>query len=141
MSWGSGPWGSGSPWGTGSSAPPPTLIAVSGSVIDVEGGTVVRIVGTNFEDPALIELILGGTVRGVGYVHEPRYDLRANRIDAGMPAVPAGVYDLRVTTSGGSATLLAALEAKPHAEEWRVVEGRGKWARAWRLGRRFFGGS
>jgi hypothetical protein len=79
-------------------------------------------------------------VKGTGYIFDPRYDIARNRAHVGMPAVAAGVYDLRVTNDSGSDTLVGAIEAKPHADEYKVVSNRSKWARPWAVGPRILSG-
>lgn len=159
MSWGLGTWGALSPWGTGAVTPPPTLIAVGTTDIDVLGGDVTTVVGTNFLDPMVVEFLQGGVVIGAstipgsayadsvtagtarGIILDPRYDISPNRVYVGTPALAAGVYDVRVTTEGGvSAVLVGALTAKPVAMEHRVLSMRSKWARAWQVGPRLLSG-
>lgn len=135
--WGGTTWGAGSPWGTGSAAPPPTLVSASPSVVERRGGTVVALFGSNFQDPLTVELLQGGVVIADGYIFDPRFDLTRNRVYVGMPALDDGVYDVRVTTDGGTATALGIIEAKLHAEEHRVVANRAKWAQPWDVGERY----
>lgn len=137
MSWGSGPWGSGSPWGAGSAGAPPTLIEASPSVVDVEGGDVITVLGTNFEAPMQVDFMIGVDVIGPGYIFDARFDVARNRALVGTPILPPGVYSIRVTTPSGTTTLTDAVEAKIHAQELRVVGNRSKWAAPWDVGDRY----
>lgn len=162
MSWGFGGWGV-DEWGTdplpAGTLPPPTLDALTPADIDELGGDVITIVGTNFEIPLLVEFLQGGVVIGAstnpesGYVEtiadgvargtivNPTYDVTSTRAYVGTPALPAGTYDIRVTTqSGTSAELAAAIVSKPMAAEHRVHSMRSKWARAWQVGPRWLTG-
>lgn len=141
MSWGSGLWGAGSPWGTGVSLPPPSVVGVSTDVAERRGGTVLRVLGTGFVDSMVVDLLQAGVFQGAGYIFDPRFDVESNRAWVGMPALDDGVYDLRVTTSGGSATLAAAVTFKLHAEEYKVVHMRSKWPSVWDAGTRYLRGS
>jgi hypothetical protein len=159
MTWGIGPWGAGSPWGTGSVTPPPTLIAASPTVIDELGGDVILLVGTNFIDPMLVEFMQAGVTIGAstvpgsdyadaiaddvarGIILDPRYDIEQNRAYVGTPALPVGTYDVRVTTAGGtSGVLVGAVESMVIAMEHRVLAMRAKWGRAWQVGPRLLTG-
>lgn len=140
MTWGTGPWGAGSPWGTGSSALAPTLISVSPSTIDKEGGDVIRILGTNFAAGMEVEFLQGGVVVGDGYIFDARFDIEPTRAWVGTPALDPGTYDIRVTTAGGSTTLAGAVTSALHAEEHRVVSSRSRWAPKWEVGRRYLSG-
>ena len=140
MTWGTGPWGAGGPWGSGSAAPPPTLIGVSPEIVDREGGTIVLILGTNFADDMEVEIRKAGAAVGTGYIFDPRFDVSLNRAYVGMPALDDGVYDLRVTTSGGVVDLLNALDVREHANEYPVVSCRSKWSLPWSVGPRIMSG-
>ncbi len=153
--WGGGPWGASDqinqPWGTGAAGPPPSLIAVTSpygrgpsgvALCERRGGTVVTIGGTNFRDPMTVEVLSGGggsfTVEGTGYIFDPAFDVRGNRIFAGLPALADGLYHLRVTNDGGvSNVLIDALEYALFPEEWRVVNRRRGWAKVWDVGPAF----
>ena len=81
MTWGVGPWGI-SPWGgvAFATASPPTIVAVSPGIIDVRGGTVVEINGTNFF-PEFIPQILFGPgpayqLIAEGYLFDPQFDIQ-----------------------------------------------------------------
>lgn len=149
MTWGLGTFGI-SPWGTGITAPPPGLAAVSsphgagplgGSLVEVRGGTVITIAGTDFFSPVLIEVLEGAgapfNVVGTCFVWDYEFDLKNNLIYAGTPALPAGLYSLRVTTDGGpSPVLLDCLEYVPFSEEMKVQRARRGFAPVWKTGPR-----
>lgn len=154
MSWGTGSWGAGSPWGTGTAAPPPTLSGVasypgptappsSPAVVAVRGGTILRVLGTNFvadEDRPYIEVdFLNGALEivGQGYIFDPEFDIQASHITCGAPALEAGLYSLRVTTAGGTSGILAdAVAARLFAEEFKTHDVRRKWGPKWDTGDR-----
>lgn len=156
MTWGTGPWGSGSPWGTGSVLPPPSIIAVSSepgltaektapAVVDELGGTICRVVGTNFYDPTTIELLIGGPgayeVVANGYVVDAVFDLRANYVVFGSPALALGLYHLRVTTEGGESSVLEnVIASRAFAKDHKIVSVRSKYAPKWRTGPRYLKG-
>lgn len=156
MSWGTGSWGAGAPWGTGSAAPPPTLTAVvsdpgpvapstNPAVVAIKGGTVCRLIGTNFSDPMTIEIGLGsgGSFVAVaeGFVFDPELDLRRNRVFFGAPRLERGLYSVRVTTVGGvSGVLEDAIAARLFADEYKTVSARSKFARKWLSGTRILKG-
>jgi len=150
VTWGLGSYGI-SPWGTGVVAPPPGLAAVSsphggpgplgGQIVEVRGGTVITIAGMDFFGPVLIEVLEGAgppfNVVGKCFVWDYEFDLKNNRIFAGTPALPAGLYSLRVTTDGGvSPVLLDCLEYVPFAEEMKVQRVRRSFAPVWKTGPR-----
>lgn len=133
--WGVDPWGT-APWGS-FEAEAPTLYAVSPGIIEVEGGTVVSIFGENFFPEFVPQVLLGGVVQAEGYLFDPNFDLEPDRAIAGLPALPAGTYDLRVKTPAGLSSVLAgALIYKPHADETIIQKGRSNWSAKWRTGRR-----
>ncbi len=137
MSWGTGGWGVGG-WGVGGSTDTPTLAGVSPGILDIEGGDVITIVGSNFYYPVVVELLQANVVLGSCYMFDPEFDLTASKLIVGTPALPQGAYDLRVSTNNGlEATLLNALTYKVFAEEVRTHQGRAKWASAWRTGPRY----
>lgn len=151
MSWGSsGEWGF-TPWGTGAAAPTPTLIGVSPGLVARRGGDVIRVLGTGFIKPALIEVLDGAVVVGTCYAFEadelndPKGDdgdlglfaLTRTRIFAHTPALEDGTYDLRITTPGGtSGVLVGALTYELFAEEAKVLKVRQKHSRKWKTQRR-----
>lgn len=157
MSWGTGSWGGSAAWGTGVTLPPPALIGVSSdpgptaprtgpAVVDVLGGTVCLLLGTNFVDPMTIDIGLGVgggfTALARGYIFDPEFDLEANRVYFGAPALEAGLYNVRVTTGGGESGVLAgALAARPFADEYKVASVRGKFSTKWATGPRILRGS
>ena len=137
MSWGTGGWGA-EGWGVGGTASAPTLTSVSPGVLDVEGGDVITIVGSNFFYPVVVELLQASVVLGTCYMFDPEFDLTASRLIVGSPALPTGIYDLKVSTPNGlEATLVSALTYKVVAEEVRTHQGRAKWASAWLTGPRY----
>jgi len=158
VSWGVGPWGAGSPWGTGTVLPPPSLIGVSSqpgptatrsnpAVIARRGGTICTALGTNFftreTRPYIdVELLIGGagayTVVGTGYVFDPAFDILRNKVHFGAPALQDGLYHLRITTDGGASTVLEnVIEARLFAEEYKSISVRAKYAPVWKTGTRF----
>ncbi len=152
MTWGKGPWGAGSPWGTGVTLPPPVLLSVFSfppapvdttdpAVIARRGGTVCLVSGNNFFDPVTIDILTGGpgayTVVATGYVFDPEFDVERNRVFFGAPALQDGTYSVRVTTDGGvSGVLDNVLEARLFAEEFKTLSVRGKFSTAWDTGPR-----
>lgn len=169
MTWGTGTWGSGSPWGTGEALPPPTLISVSSepgatasrsepAVVARRGGTILRVIGTNFFDPVTVEILRGGAgayeVVGEAYVFDPEFDVAPNRIICGAPAFGApvaslggdrpgdGLYHVRVTTDGGTTEVLEdTIEARLFAEENKTLAVRNKYSRQWVAGPRVLSGA
>jgi hypothetical protein len=110
---------------------------VSPGVIEVEGGTVATFIGENFFPEFIPQVMFGGVVQGEGYLHDPDFDLTPGRAYAGLPALPAGTYDIRVKTPVGESNILAgALVYKPHPNETIIQKGRSNWSRKWRTGRR-----
>lgn len=156
MTWGSGPWGSGSPWGGAGPVPAPTLIGVtsfpgptaepsSPAVVDENGGTICLLAGTNFSDPLVIEVLIGAspayTVVATGYIFDPRYDLESNRCFFGAPALERGLYHVRATTSGGSSAVIEnVIAARRFADEFKTVSVRGKFSSKWATGPRILRG-
>jgi len=158
MSWGTGPWGTGSPWGIGTVLPPPTLIGVSSqpgptaqkanpAVIARRGGTVCTAFGTNFftreERPFIdVELLAGSVgsyeVVGTGYVFDFEFDILRNKVFFGTPSLQDGLYHLRIRTDGGESGVLEnVIEARLFAEEYKTISVRGKYAPVWKTGPRF----
>lgn len=156
MTWGIGPWGSGSPWGTGTILPPPTISSVrsdpgptagsSGpSVIDEEGGSILTVHGTNFDEAMIVELVLGGpgTYAAVAecYIFDARYDVTRSRCYVGTPAVERGLYHVRVTTTGGMSNVLEdVVAARDFAYRRKVLEARSKFSPKWDTGPRILRG-
>lgn len=156
MSWGTGPWGAGSPWGGGISLPVPGLIAVSSfpdptaeatlpAVVNEIGGTICLAIGTNFADPITVDILIGGlgsyTVVANGYVVDPRFDVESNRVFFGAPALVRGLYHLRVTTAGGTSGVLEnVIAARLFADEYKTVSVRGKFSPKWITGPRILRG-
>lgn len=136
--WGTGAWGCG-PWG---GAGPPTVGGITGALCDVKGGTVLGVFGTDFTDPAIIEVVdnLGVEVFGTAEYFEARLDLRSGKILAGFPALAVGTYGIRITTSGGtSAVLQDAVTYAVFAEEGKVQRVRRRYANVWATGNRILG--
>lgn len=109
----------------------------------------ISILGTGFSKPVLIELLSGLTVVATCYAYEADelndgktdgdlglFALQSNRIFAATPALDDGTYDLRVTTPGGSDTLVNALTYQLFAEEAKVQKVRQKLSAKWKVGRR-----
>ena len=156
MTWGAhGSWG-GSPWGTGSVLPPPSLIAVVSepdvaaettepAVIAEQGGTVCFVLGTNFADPMTVELLTGGpgtyVVVAEGYIVNARYDIDSSRCYFGAPSLERGLYHLRVTTEGGESNVLEdVIAARWFAEEYKTLSVRSKFSASWDTGPRILRG-
>lgn len=134
-SWGIGPWGTGTWGGTGA----PGVGAVSPTIADVKGGTVVALFGTGFIDPVIVELYDGNDLAGVGAYFEAKLDVRLEKMLVGLPELPIGVYGIKITTPLGSSPILPdAVEYKVFAEEGKVQRVRRRWAKAWQIGRRLF---
>lgn len=152
MSWGTGPWGAGSAWGTGADLPPPTLLLVQSdpgpvapvsgpAVVDVLGGTVCRLFGTNFFAPMTVELGIGGggsfAPLAEGVIVDYEFDLVRNALYFGCPRLEAGLYSLRATTPGGSTGVLHnVVDARPFADEHKTASVRSKFAPKWSTGPR-----
>jgi len=141
MTWGGGgAWGGGDPWGGAvpGGAAPPTLIAVDPGVADVLGGTLATFYGTSFYDPALIEIVDGGGATvGTAYYQHAKLDLRYGKIIAGLPALPVGVYGVKVTTPAGTSPVLrGVLTYKVFADEGKVLRTRRRYAQIWATGER-----
>lgn len=137
--WGVGGWGTGI-WGSIVFTNAPNLIDVSPGVLEVEGGTVVTIIGLDFF-PEFVPQVLSGPAGGPyvivaeGFLFDPNFDLTPTKAIAGMPALPAGTYHLRVQTPAGlSDVLVDALVYKPHADEVRIQKGRSSWSQKWATG-------
>ena len=115
------------------------------NVCDVHGGSVVEIVGTGFYAPPIeVRIRQGGnTVEDAegkiasGYIYDPARDVVGRTlIYAGMPALPAGLYDVIVHTDGGDSNAFE-VEYRLFAEEHRVLSMRQKFSQTWRAGMRF----
>lgn len=137
--WGTAAWGT-SPWGAGS-LPPPSIIGVStphgvhagAGVVDRRGGDVITIIGNNFSDPMIVELLLGGIVQGQCYISRPRYDIKPNRVYAGTPELDFGTYDLRVETAGGSSVIFPnAVTYERFSNEMKAETVRKNMSDAWK---------
>jgi hypothetical protein len=97
--------------------------------------------GTNFFDPATVQILTGGpggyVVVGTGYIYDAEFDLKRNKLFFGAPALEDGLYHLRITTDGGESGVLEdVLEARLFSEEYKTVSVRGKYAGVWKTGSR-----
>lgn len=117
----------------------PTLTASTPSIVDAAGGTVVLLAGTNFLTPMTIDVLLASAVVGSGLLDNEITDLTPTTAYVGLPRLAEGLYDLRVTTPGGSVTLANALDVRAFAYEYKVESVRRKWARVWATGLRILG--
>jgi hypothetical protein len=113
--------------------------------VDEDGGTMCVAVGTGFVAPMRIEVLTGSVgayvVVAEGYVVKQRQDVRGNRVHFGAPALHPGLYHLRVVTDGGESGVVEnAIASRPFATPYKVAAVRGKWASAWRTGRRILRG-
>jgi len=141
-------WGGAAPWGIASSVAAPTLIGASPSLVARRGGDVIAIIGTGFVKYVLIEVLQAAQVVGTCYAFDADvlndkddgdlnlFSLAPTRIYAGTPALPDGVYDLRVTNDGGpSAVLASALTYELFSDEVKVHRVRQGLSRKWKAGR------
>lgn len=146
-SWGLTPWGSpgaptileiATPWGV------PVWATPGAPIVDIEGGDVIAIAGSNYFDPVSVELLVGGgplEVVGTGYIFDPRYDVSSNKIWCGTPPLSRGTYHLRVTTPSGSTVLLNALRYEPIAYQTIVERSRINYSSVWAVGDRLLSGN
>jgi hypothetical protein len=105
--------------------------------VERRGGTVIKVLGENFFDPMIVEVLRAGLVVGTGYIFDPEFDLERNRAFVGMPALADGFYDLRVTTDGGtSGVLVDALEYRLFSEQTKIHRVRVGLAAPWVTGPR-----
>jgi hypothetical protein len=138
-SWGIGPWGTGTWGGLGEPVEGPGAIAVSPTIADVLGGTVVAIFGSGFIDPVTIELYDGLIKVGEGKYFEAGLDVRLEKMLVGMPALPVGSYGIKIITPYGESGILEdAITYKVFAEEGKVQRVRRRWAEPWQVGERLF---
>lgn len=150
MTWGQGAWGTSS-WGSidPASLDVPQIVSVDPIVVELRGGTVIRINGKRFVFPLDVEVLSGsvGAPELVGRAHiaDPEFDVTNpepyqgyRTIYAGLPAVPqAGTYHLRVTAAGQASALLAdALDYRLHSEEQKVHRARTGFGVSWDTGDR-----
>lgn len=135
--WGQSSWGQGA-WGAGVVSVP-TLLGVTGGPCDVLGGTVITLHGSGFTDPATIDVLDGGSVVvGTAYYFESDLDMRDAKLMVGMPALPVGVYGIRVTVDAGvTGILTSAVTYKVFAAEGKVHRVRRRLAKAWATGERY----
>lgn len=139
--WGYFPWGFG-PWGSSATSLGPTIFDVAPGVLEIEGGTIVTILGENFT-PGFVPQVLTGvpggpyTVVAEGYLFDPDYDLTPSKGLPGMPALALGTYHLRVKTPAGLSNVLEnVLQYKPHADEVIAQKSRSSLSEKWRTGTR-----
>lgn len=140
MSWGTGSYGV-NPYGAGVSNSPPVTSAAGPSELDVLGGDILVVTGSDFfttdADPIQVRFMQSGQIKGTGFLFDPFFDLNPTRAIVGSPALPAGVYDLRVDTGAGQGSILAsAVTYKVMSEEVKVHQARAKWASLWNAGPR-----
>lgn len=156
MTWGIGPWGT-SPWGGVTAVTPGGPLSIGTvlssyvgpggtALVDVLGGEVIRVIGSGYTDPMVVEVLSGAgpgyVVEGVCYIFDARYDVRSTLIYAGTPKLAAGTYHVRVTRSdGASAVILNVLQYAPFADQLKVERVRVGLARVWANGRRLLRGS
>jgi len=140
--WGIGEWGVDA-WGGISATADPEIYAVSPAIYEVDGGTIATIIGANFADEFVPQVLIGPIggpyiVVGEGYLFDSRFDLTPTKAFPGMPAMRAGVYSLRVKTPLGLSNVLdGALIYLPHADEEMAQKGRSAWSPKWAVGSRW----
>ena len=126
----------------GGAAPPSgpiTLTGINGgssATVEKRGGTVVELMGSGFTNALEVEVLSGLTVVGTGYIVRPEFDLTATHVWVGMPALPVGTYDLRVSVGVNTATLPNAVISALYAEELKVHTVRQGFAPVWDVGPR-----
>lgn len=153
MSYGVSGYGTVELWGGGGAYAPPLLTGITPADDDgmayaeEDGGTLLTLVGTGFAAPMIVHVMRAGTfiVDKLGkparaFVFDQEFDITANRVFAGFPSLPPGLYDVSVETPGGVSTLVNAVEYRLYAEQERVVTLRAKFGSAWRAGHRFLRG-
>ena len=91
----------------------PTFVSLVGSTVPIVAN------GTNLAGTTAVALRSGG----VDYACLFTATSTSVTITRGPLAIPAGVYDLKVTTPGGSATLASAIEAADFATWYRADLG------------------
>ena len=115
---------------------PVTITGVSDAIVPRRGGLVLEITGTGYDATAVVELEQAAVVHGTGYIFDPDFDVTATTMFVGLPPLPDGVYDLRVTAALGTAISALAIEYRLFAEETKVMHVRGSFAQPWRVGPR-----
>ena len=113
-----------------------TITGVSDAIVPRRGGLVLEITGTGFTDAAMVTLEQATVAQGTGYIFDADFDVTATAIFVGLPPLPDGVYDLRVTVGGDTALSVGAIEYRLFAEETKVMRVRGSFAQPWRTGAR-----
>ena len=139
--WGVGPWGVGQPWGAGQ-VDPPILLNVTtefDDLLETRGGTIARIVGSNFI-PTFVPQVLVGNPGGPylvvaeGFLFDPVFDILEMATIAlpGMPAVAPAVYHLRVKAAGGLSNVLEdVLDYRVFPEEAKIQKASATYAQPW----------
>jgi hypothetical protein len=113
-----------------------TITDVSDAIVPRRGGLVLEITGTGFESSAVVTLEQATVTLGTAYIFDPDFDVLATSIFAGLPPLPDGVYDLRVTVGADTVLAAGAIEYRLFAEESKVLRTRGGFAQPWRTGPR-----
>jgi len=133
-------WGAPTSFFTPGGGGPPTIISGGSLVCEVEGGTIITILGAGFF-PEFVPMVFSGPFGGPyslvaeGYLFDPDFDLTPTQAIVGMPALPAGVYGLAVRTPSGQSNVLdSALVYKPFADEEVAQKGRSSWSAKWHVG-------
>lgn len=150
MTWGTGSWGT-SPWGGVDleTLEVPVITSVNPITVELRGGTVIRINGSRFVLPLIVEVLSGSvsapTVEGLAHIADHEFDLENSEpfkgfrtIYAGLPPVDAeGQYHLRVTVAGTPSNVLEnALDYRLFAEEYKVHRARTGFGIRWNTGDR-----
>ncbi len=143
--WGLSQWGI-DHWGNPTSlfipggGAPPFIIQDAQRICEVEGGTIITILGSSFF-PEFVPMVFSGPTGGPytlvaeGYLFDPDYDLTTTQAIVGMPALPSGVYALAVRTPSGQSNIVDnALAYKPFADEEIAQKGRSSWSGKWHVG-------
>lgn len=112
------------------------ITSVSDSIVPIRGGKVVEIVGTGFTSAAVVDLLQSSVVQGQGYIFDTDFDVTATSIFVGLPALPEGTYDLRVTVGADVGLLESAFVYRLFAEEGKVQRVRKGFSPKWRTGPR-----
>ncbi len=141
MTWGLGSYGLG-PYGGGIA---PTILGVStpwpGAQLDVLGGDILVVTGTNFAAPMTCELLSGVgpsyVVEGEGYMFDARYDLKKSIAYYGSPALREGIYHVRLANPSGSFVLHDAVAYVIVAHELKPDRVRSAYATPWQVGNRY----
>lgn len=111
----------------------PTLTAVSPSVAEARGGTVVFLEGTGFEAPLTVEVLLASVPVAAFDVN---YDITPTSAFFGTPVLAPDTYEVRVTNADGTSGTVE-LVVKKFAEQMKVEQVRQKWSPIWKVGPRW----